>query len=134
MSKKILIIAIIIVVLAIVGVVLMVFLWGDYGGGNGLDRDNGYKFPTGATFEDKLKICLEEDLQIQTCYLIYDDSGSTLPLCENMGTLRDKCVYNVAVENSYLETCWRINSAELQEQCEEELKNGMIEEEEGGLE
>src|SRR3989338_7061494 len=112
--KKIWVAIVIISVVVVVAVVLWIVLSGNGDNGSGNGGGSSYKFPAGATFEDKLKICLENELGVQECYLAYDDSESSLPLCENMGELRDKCIYNVAVANDYSELCGRINSAELQ--------------------
>ena len=132
MRTKIIVNVAVIIILIVAGVVLGIMLWGENGGGGnrgggkGGGGDNGYKFPTGATFGDKLRICLEQDLDVQECHVIYDDSENALTICESLGELKDNCIYKVAVENKYLELCQRINTAEIGTKCNQEIEEVMV--------
>lgn len=79
------------------------------------------------TFEEKLKTCLEKNLERNECYLMYDDYD-TIGVCENLTDLRDKCLYKIALTNEDKSLCEKINNEELKNKCDEEIIIPLFEE------
>ena len=113
--KKILIIAVFIVIVIIVITVLLTIFKGKPE--TSLKSNGGKINSLEGTLEEKLKLCLEKEELDVNCEKLFTDPERYKD-CENLGELRDKCLYRIAI-NGRLYLCEYIKNEELKNKCNE---------------
>ena len=70
----------------------------------------------------EIEKCLEEENSETNCNLIFSSPGIEQK-CEEMTNLKNECFYKIAMINSRLDLCWKIEDSNLKEECEIEVNN-----------